>query len=204
MFFLILSTSKNLGPGTKSMGPLLGIVNIHHDLARWLTQTSSIFRLTNENLSSRQSPSGSSRQMYYINNISTFSKIIQVKLRNQKVSRICDKNIIFEFPLNLTSPKFEKKYFTLSDPHRDIILKHICHKFWHSFCKNLARTRRRGSRALRFLDFIRIIVSSSSLLLVRGPQQWPLWSIKPNWFKQTHSPYAWFKTISDARASRDT
>ena len=25
-------------------------------------------------------------------------------------------------------------YFTSSDPHRDIILKHICHKFWHSLC----------------------------------------------------------------------
>ena len=27
-----------------------------------------------------------------------------------------------------------KNYFTSSDPHRDIILKHICHKFWHSLC----------------------------------------------------------------------
>ena len=28
----------------------------------------------------------------------------------------------------------KNNYFTSSDPHRDIILKHICHKFWHSLC----------------------------------------------------------------------
>ena len=28
----------------------------------------------------------------------------------------------------------KKNYFTSSDPHRDIILKHICHKFRHSLC----------------------------------------------------------------------
>ena len=28
--------------------------------------------------------------------------------------------------------KSNKNYFTSSDPHRDIILLHICHKFWHS------------------------------------------------------------------------
>ena len=36
----------------------------------------------------------------------------------------------------------EKKkwnYFTSSDPHRDIILKHIRHKFWHSFCPSVSR-----------------------------------------------------------------
>ena len=32
-----------------------------------------------------------------------------------------------------------KNYFTSSDPHRDIILKHICHKFWHSFCPSVSR-----------------------------------------------------------------
>ena len=30
-------------------------------------------------------------------------------------------------------------YFTSSDPHRDIILKHIRHKFWHSFCPSVSR-----------------------------------------------------------------
>ena len=34
---------------------------------------------------------------------------------------------------------FEKNYFTSSDPHRDIILKHIRHKFWHSFCPSVSR-----------------------------------------------------------------
>ena len=29
--------------------------------------------------------------------------------------------------------------FTSSDPHRDIILKHIRHKFWHSFCPSVSR-----------------------------------------------------------------
>ena len=33
----------------------------------------------------------------------------------------------------------KKKYFTSSDPHRDIILKHIRHKFWHSFCPLVSR-----------------------------------------------------------------
>ena len=32
-----------------------------------------------------------------------------------------------------------KNYFTSSDPHRDIILKHIRHKFWHSFCPSVSR-----------------------------------------------------------------
>ena len=30
-------------------------------------------------------------------------------------------------------------YFTSSDPHRDIILKHIRHKFWHSFRPSVSR-----------------------------------------------------------------
>ena len=30
-------------------------------------------------------------------------------------------------------------YFTSSDPHRDIILKHIRHKFWNSFCPSVSR-----------------------------------------------------------------
>ena len=57
------------------------------------------------------------------------------------------------------------------------------------------------SRALRSLDFIRIILSSSSLLLVRGPAVTTV--IYQAKLIQTDSRYAWFKTISDARASRD-
>ena len=33
----------------------------------------------------------------------------------------------------------ESNCFTSSDPHRDIILKHICHKSWHSFCPSISR-----------------------------------------------------------------
>ena len=57
------------------------------------------------------------------------------------------------------------------------------------------------SRALRSLDFIRIILSSSSLLLVRGPAVTTV--IYQAKLIQTDSRYAWFKTISYARASRD-
>ena len=32
------------------------------------------------------------------------------------------------------SMMLKRNYFTSSDPHRDIILKHICHKSWHSLC----------------------------------------------------------------------
>ena len=56
-------------------------------------------------------------------------------------------------------------------------------------------------RALRSLDFIRIILSSSSLLLVRGPAVTTV-SYQAKLI-QTDSRYAWFKAISDARASRD-
>ena len=55
------------------------------------------------------------------------------------------------------------------------------------------------SRALRSLDFIRIILSSSSLLLVRGPAVTTV--IYQAKLIQTDSRCAWFKTISDARAS---
>ena len=55
--------------------------------------------------------------------------------------------------------------------------------------------------ALRSLDFIRIILSSSSLLLVRGPAVTTV--IYQAKLIQTDSRYAWFKTISDARASPD-
>ena len=55
--------------------------------------------------------------------------------------------------------------------------------------------------ALRSLDFIRIILSSSSLLLVRGPAVTIV--IYQAKLIQTDSRYAWFKTISDARASPD-
>ena len=57
------------------------------------------------------------------------------------------------------------------------------------------------SRALRSLDFIRIILSSSSLLLVRSPAVTTV--IYQAKLIQTDSRYAWFKTISDARASPD-
>ena len=57
------------------------------------------------------------------------------------------------------------------------------------------------SRALRSLDFIRIILSSSSLLLVRGPVVTTV--IYQAKLIQTDPRYAWFKIISDARASRD-
>ena len=55
--------------------------------------------------------------------------------------------------------------------------------------------------ALRSLDFIRIILSSASLLLVRGPAVTTV--IYQAKLIQTDSRYAWFKTISDARASPD-
>ena len=55
--------------------------------------------------------------------------------------------------------------------------------------------------ALRSLDFTRIILSSSSLLLVRGPAVTTV--IYQAKLIQTDSRYAWFKTISDARASPD-
>ena len=54
------------------------------------------------------------------------------------------------------------------------------------------------SRALRSLDF-RIIFPPRPFSWL-GVQRWPLWSIWPNWLKLTL--YAWFETISDARASR--
>ena len=57
------------------------------------------------------------------------------------------------------------------------------------------------SRALRSLDFIRIILSSSSLLLVRGPAVTTVIYLAK--LIQTDSRYAWFETISDARASPD-
>ena len=54
------------------------------------------------------------------------------------------------------------------------------------------------SRGLRPLEFIRIILSSSSLLLVRDPAVTTV-----IYLIQTDSRYAWFQRISDARASRD-
>ena len=47
--------------------------------------------------------------------------------RVSMVSAGCFHSIIFDLPLALN-------YFTSSDPHRDIILLYICHKFWHSLC----------------------------------------------------------------------
>ena len=57
------------------------------------------------------------------------------------------------------------------------------------------------SRVLRSLDFIKIILSSSSLLLVRGPAVTIV--IYQAKLIQIDSHYVWFKTISDAQASRD-
>ena len=57
------------------------------------------------------------------------------------------------------------------------------------------------SRALQSLDFIRIILSSSSLLLVGGPAVTTVIYLAK--LTQTDSRYAWFETISDARASPD-
>ena len=57
------------------------------------------------------------------------------------------------------------------------------------------------SRDRRSLDFIRIIRSSSSLLLVRDPAVTTVIYLAK--LIQTDSRYAWFKRISDARASRD-
>ena len=39
----------------------------------------------------------------------------------------------------LKEKRKKNNYFTSSDPHRDIILKHIRHKFWHSFCPSVSR-----------------------------------------------------------------
>ena len=58
------------------------------------------------------------------------------------------------------------------------------------------------SRGLRPLDFIRIILSSSSLLLVRDPAVTTVIYLAK--LIQTDSRYAWFQKISDARASPDT
>ena len=57
------------------------------------------------------------------------------------------------------------------------------------------------SRALRPLDFIRIILSSSSLLLVRDPAVTTVIYLAK--LIQTDSRYDWFKRISNTRASRD-
>ena len=57
------------------------------------------------------------------------------------------------------------------------------------------------SRGLRPLDFIRIILSSSSLLLVRDPAVTTVIYLAK--LIQTDSRYAWFQRISDARASPD-
>ena len=57
------------------------------------------------------------------------------------------------------------------------------------------------SRALRSLDFIRIFLSSSSLLLVRGPAVTTVIYLAK--LIQTNSRYAWFEIMSDARASQD-
>ena len=58
----------------------------------------------------------------------TVPRPTDVDRRNKKMG----KNHGFELTKN-------KNYFTSSDPHRDIILKHIRHKFWHSFCPSVSR-----------------------------------------------------------------
>ena len=57
------------------------------------------------------------------------------------------------------------------------------------------------SRALRSLDFIRIILSSSSLLLVRGPAVTTVIYLAK--LIQTGSRCAWFGAVADAWASPD-
>ena len=79
-----------------------------------------------------------------------------------------------------------KNYFTSSDPHRDIILKHIRHKFWHSFCPSVSRFHQ-----------------NYPLLLVPSPGSGSS-SDHCDLSSQTDSNcYAWFNTISDAGASPD-
>ena len=61
-------------------------------------------------------------------------------------NRTCFKTVLkpsigfcdFKFMLCTHRPR-DPNYFTSSDPHRDIILKHIRHKFWHSFCPSVSR-----------------------------------------------------------------
>ena len=104
----------------------------------------------------------------------------------------------------------DKKYFTSNDPRRDIILYHIMiylSKILTFFVLKSGEDEKERiilmkSRALRSLDFIRIILSSSSLLVVRGPAVTIVIYLAK--LIQTDSSYAWFETISDARASPDT
>ena len=56
-------------------------------------------------------------------------------------------------------------------------------------------------RALRSLDFSKIILSSSSLLLIRDIVVTTVIYLAK--LIQFDSRYAWFKRISDARTSRD-
>ena len=74
----------------------------------------------------------------------------------------------------------------------------FCAKIWRRREERISLMK---SRALRSLDFIRIILSSSSLLLVRGPAVTIVIYLAK--LIQTDSRYAWFQTISDARASPD-
>ena len=97
-----------------------------------------------------------------------------------------------------------ENYFTSSGPHRDIetylsqILTFFVLKSGEDEKERIILMK---SRALRSLDFIRIILSSSSLLLARGPAVTTV--IYQAKLIQTDSRYAWFKTLSDARASPD-
>ena len=103
----------------------------------------------------------------------------------------------------------KNNYFTSSDPHRDIILYHfmtyLSQILTFFVLKSGEDEKERiilmKSTALRSLDFIRIILSSSSLLLVGGPEVTTVIYLAK--LIQTDSRYAWFETMSDARASPD-
>ena len=108
----------------------------------------------------------------------------------------------------LGKQKYILNCFTSSDPHRDIILKHIetyLSQILTFFVLKSGEDQKETiilmkSRALRSLDFIRIILSSSSLLLVRDPAVTTVVYLAK--LIQTDSRYDWFKRISDTRASR--
>ena len=60
------------------------------------------------------------------------------KVIRRRLGKKCDcVGFMISFAMHVAM--MEKNYFTSSDPHRDIILKHIRHKFWHSFCPSVSR-----------------------------------------------------------------
>ena len=89
-----------------------------------------------------------------------------------------------------SNPVTTKKYFTSSDPHRDIILNHIMtylSQILTFFVLKSGEDKKERiilmkSRALRSLSELSSPPRPFSWL---GAQKWPLWSIWPNWFKLT-------------------